>query len=40
MVRRAMEATDPEEVKRAGKEWNMNGCLEEALKLYDRLTEA
>ncbi|KAL6626969.1 hypothetical protein ACP70R_030695 [Stipagrostis hirtigluma subsp. patula] len=36
MVRRAMAAADPEEVKRAGNEQYKKGCYEEALKLYDR----
>ncbi|RCV25259.1 hypothetical protein SEVIR_5G150900v4 [Setaria viridis] len=36
MVRRAMAAADPEEVKRAGNEQYRKGCFEEALKLYDR----
>nr|CAB3475757.1 unnamed protein product [Digitaria exilis] len=36
MVRRAMAAADPEEVKRAGNEQYRKGCFEEALRLYDR----
>ncbi|XP_062189853.1 inactive TPR repeat-containing thioredoxin TTL3-like [Phragmites australis] len=36
MVRRAMSAADPEEVKRAGNEQYKKGCFEEALRLYDR----
>ncbi|KAL6838639.1 hypothetical protein ACP4OV_031353 [Aristida adscensionis] len=36
LVRRAMSAADPEEVKRAGNEQYKKGCFEEALKLYDR----
>lgn len=36
MVRRAMAAADPEEVKRAGNDQYRKGCFEEALRLYDR----
>ncbi|KAL6838640.1 hypothetical protein ACP4OV_031354 [Aristida adscensionis] len=36
LLRRAMSAADPEEVKRAGNEQYKKGCFEEALKLYDR----
>ena len=36
VVRRAMAAADPEEVKRAGNDQYRKGCFEEALRLYDR----
>lgn len=36
VLRRAMSAADPEEVKRAGNEQYRKGCFEEALRLYDR----
>jgi tetratricopeptide (TPR) repeat protein len=36
VLRRAMSAADPEEVKRAGNDQYRKGCFEEALRLYDR----
>ncbi|KAJ1282010.1 hypothetical protein BS78_03G017300 [Paspalum vaginatum] len=36
LLRRALSAADPEEVKRAGNEQYRKGCFEEALRLYDR----
>ncbi|AQK91028.1 Inactive TPR repeat-containing thioredoxin TTL3-like [Zea mays] len=36
VLRRAMSAADPEELKRAGNDQYRKGCFEEALRLYDR----
>jgi hypothetical protein len=36
LLRRAMSAADPEEVKRAGNDQYKKGCFEDALRLYDR----
>jgi tetratricopeptide (TPR) repeat protein len=36
VLRRAMSAADPEEVKRAGNDLYRKGCFEGALRLYDR----
>jgi hypothetical protein len=36
LLRRAMPAADPDEVKRAGNDQYRRGCFEDALRLYDR----